>query len=79
MQERYLYMWIFRHGAHNWEGPGLLTAMKALDSLAEMTQATVWLPNKADAKHVVFAGIHVYIALIASFYGSGILFSCILL
>ncbi|KAH3844315.1 hypothetical protein DPMN_086573 [Dreissena polymorpha] len=45
-----------RHGAHNWEGPGLLTAMTALDSLSSMTRDCNWIQNKADSKHVVYAG-----------------------
>ncbi|XP_060576275.1 uncharacterized protein LOC132733629 [Ruditapes philippinarum] len=45
-----------RHGAHNWEGPGLLTAISALESLEEMTSAADWIVNKADSKRVVYAG-----------------------
>ena len=28
---------LYRHGAHNWEGPGTLTAMTALDKLQEVS------------------------------------------
>lgn len=49
---------IYRHGAHNWEGPGLLTAVTALESLEEMTNEADWMINKADSKHVVFAGMN---------------------
>ncbi|XP_052766387.1 uncharacterized protein LOC128207480 isoform X2 [Mya arenaria] len=45
-----------RHGAHNWEGPGLLTAISALGSLEALTQGDDWLTNKADSRHVLFAG-----------------------
>ncbi|XP_022094674.1 uncharacterized secreted protein ARB_06907-like [Acanthaster planci] len=45
-----------RHGAHNWEGPGALTAMTALEVLQKLSQDTSWIPNKADAHHVFFAG-----------------------
>ncbi|XP_078000966.1 uncharacterized protein LOC144453526 [Glandiceps talaboti] len=45
-----------RHGAHNWEGPGALTSMTALERLQELTHQTPWLPNKASAHHVIFAG-----------------------
>ncbi|PAA77347.1 hypothetical protein BOX15_Mlig010965g3, partial [Macrostomum lignano] len=42
-----------RHGAHNWEGPGALTAMRAVEVLAEV--ATVELPA-ADPDRLVFLG-----------------------
>ncbi|XP_038066251.1 uncharacterized secreted protein ARB_06907-like [Patiria miniata] len=45
-----------RHGAHNWEGPGALTAMTALEILQKLTQDSAWIPNKADAQRVIFAG-----------------------
>ena len=45
-----------RHGAHNWEGPGLLTALTALETLGQITSNADWLTNKADAQHVIFAG-----------------------
>lgn len=50
--------WCFccRHGAHNWEGPGLLTAMTALESLADLTAKAVWIQNKADNRHIIYAG-----------------------
>ena len=47
---------IYRHGAHNWEGPGALTAMTALDFLSERTQSTPWLTSKANKEYVIFAG-----------------------
>lgn len=52
-------MWVLaptRHGAHNWEGPGELTAMTALKSLAHLTRESSWIRSKADPDHVVFAG-----------------------
>ncbi|XP_059150060.1 uncharacterized protein LOC131936940 [Physella acuta] len=52
-------MWLLaptRHGAHNWEGPGALTAMSALTSLSDMTKASTWLETTADPTHVLFAG-----------------------
>ena len=52
-------LWVLaptRHGAHNWEGPGELTAVTALQRLAELTINTPWIESKADANHVVFAG-----------------------
>ena len=45
-----------RHGAHNWEGPGELTAMMALRSLAKLTKDAPWIGPQADANQVVFAG-----------------------
>ena len=45
-----------RHGAHNWEGPGLLTALTSLETLGQITSSADWLINKADAQHVIFAG-----------------------
>ena len=45
-----------RHGAHNWEGPGALTAMTALEALAELTQNKPWLPQQASSQHVIYAG-----------------------
>ncbi|XP_060070908.1 uncharacterized protein LOC132550832 [Ylistrum balloti] len=45
-----------RHGAHNWEGPGSLTAMTALDRLASLTQSSDWISEKADSSSVLFAG-----------------------
>ena len=52
-------MWILaptRHGAHNWEGPGELTAMTSLQKLAELTRKHDWINTKANGKAVVFAG-----------------------
>ncbi len=51
-----LFYSCFRHGAHNWEGPGALTAMAALDYLAQTTRSLDWIPNKANEKYVIFAG-----------------------
>lgn len=45
-----------RHGAHNWEGPGELTAMTALRSFAKLTKDAPWIGPQADEDHVVFAG-----------------------
>ena len=45
-----------RFGAHNWEGPGELTAMEALKHLAVLTKNTPWLGKPADDNAVVFAG-----------------------
>ena len=47
---------VLRHGAHNWEGPGVLTALTALERLGEITKAADWIANKADTQHVIFAG-----------------------
>lgn len=52
-------LWILaptRHGAHNWEGPGDLTAMTSLKRLAEFTLEHDWIMAKANDKAVVFAG-----------------------
>ncbi|XP_072030612.1 uncharacterized protein [Amphiura filiformis] len=45
-----------RHGAHNWEGPGALTPMTALETLQKITEEMSWIPNKADSRRVIFAG-----------------------
>ncbi|XP_070577207.1 uncharacterized protein [Ptychodera flava] len=45
-----------RHGAHNWEGPGALTSITALDMLKKLSQEASWLQSKASAHHVIFAG-----------------------
>ncbi|OWF46589.1 uncharacterized secreted protein ARB_06907-like [Mizuhopecten yessoensis] len=45
-----------RHGAHNWEGPGSLTAIAALDRLVSLTQSCEWITEKADNSRVLFAG-----------------------
>ncbi|XP_014674933.1 PREDICTED: uncharacterized protein LOC106815023 [Priapulus caudatus] len=45
-----------RHGAHNWEGPGMLTAVTALSALADLTARHAWIEQKASAHRVVFAG-----------------------
>ncbi|CAG2189140.1 unnamed protein product [Mytilus edulis] len=45
-----------RHGAHNWEGPGVLTAMTALDTLSKLTEDYSWLTMKADQERVIFTG-----------------------
>ena len=49
---------LFRHGAHNWEGPGALTAMTALEVLSRLTHNHPWIERAADAQHVLFEGIH---------------------
>lgn len=46
-----------RHGAHNWEGPGEVTSMTALNNLARLTNASQkWLGKSADPDVVIFAG-----------------------
>ncbi|KAJ8046062.1 hypothetical protein HOLleu_09229 [Holothuria leucospilota] len=49
-----------RHGAHNWEGPGSLTAMTALQKLHEYTHQVhsfSWFEDKkASKEEVIFAG-----------------------
>jgi len=45
-----------RHGAHNWEGPGALTALRALRALAQLTAIHTWLQRKSSPDFVVFAG-----------------------
>ncbi|XP_078345602.1 uncharacterized protein LOC144631097 isoform X1 [Oculina patagonica] len=53
------HLWLVaptRHGAHNWEGPGELTAMMALRSFAKFTKDAPWIGPQADEDRVVFAG-----------------------
>ena len=53
------HLWLVaptRHGAHNWEGPGELTAMTALRSLARYTREVPWIAVQANEDFVVFAG-----------------------
>ncbi|XP_032222386.1 uncharacterized secreted protein ARB_06907 isoform X1 [Nematostella vectensis] len=53
------HLWVLaptRHGAHNWEGPGELTAVTALSRLAELTNQASWVENKASDRHIVIAG-----------------------
>nr|XP_054758103.1 uncharacterized protein LOC129264279 [Lytechinus pictus] len=45
-----------RHGAHNWEGPGTLTSMTALQRLHQMMSEIAWMPNKPLTDQVIFAG-----------------------
>ena len=45
-----------RHGAHNWEGPGALTAMTALSRFCDLVSQHDWLQDKASCDHVIFAG-----------------------
>jgi len=48
---------MYRHGAHNWEGPGALTALTALRSLAQLTDLHhSWLQRKSSPDFVIFAG-----------------------
>ncbi|CAG5121151.1 unnamed protein product [Candidula unifasciata] len=52
-------MWLLaptRHGAHNWEGPGAMTAISALQALSSMTLASEWFSVRADSDKVLFAG-----------------------
>ncbi|XP_055880964.1 uncharacterized protein LOC106057948 [Biomphalaria glabrata] len=54
-----LKMWLLaptRHGAHNWEGPGALTALAAIQALHQMSQGSSWLEMKTDPNKVLFAG-----------------------
>jgi len=46
----------YRHGAHNWEGPGALTALTAVRMLAQLTAGHSWLHCKSSTDFVVFAG-----------------------
>ncbi|KAJ8309431.1 hypothetical protein KUTeg_014305 [Tegillarca granosa] len=45
-----------RHGAHNWEGPGALTAMTAVDHLVTLSDSCTWISNKADPQSLIYAG-----------------------
>ena len=57
----------FRFGAHNWEGPGALTAMSAMFEFEHIVESCDWLSTKVDSSHVIFAGeysILVYIFVI---------------
>ncbi|XP_030854704.1 uncharacterized secreted protein ARB_06907 [Strongylocentrotus purpuratus] len=45
-----------RHGAHNWEGPGTLTSITALESLHQLMSEVTWMPNKPMTDLVIFAG-----------------------
>ena len=45
-----------RHGAHNWEGVGALSALTAVDSLARLTHSHSWLQRKSSPHFVLFAG-----------------------
>lgn len=45
-----------RFGAHNWEGPGALTAMSALQALSTMTLTSECFPVGANPNKVLFAG-----------------------
>ncbi|KAH9509120.1 hypothetical protein Btru_049103 [Bulinus truncatus] len=52
-------MWLLaptRHGAHNWEGPGAMTAMTALQALRDLTQNSSWFEMSSDPSKVLFAG-----------------------
>jgi len=51
-------LWVVycRHGAHNWEGPGALTALTAVYTLAQLTARHSWLHCKSSPDFVVFAG-----------------------
>ena len=46
----------FRHGAHNWEGPGALTALTALEQLVDVIKPLDWLADKPSSDHVILAG-----------------------
>ena len=46
-----------RHGAHNWEGPGELTALSAVKELSLLTSKSLGYFSKcANSDLVVFAG-----------------------
>ena len=45
-----------RHGAHNWEQIGRLSATRAVDALAAMPRGALALPVAMDATRVLFAG-----------------------
>ncbi|XP_061173973.1 uncharacterized protein LOC133183060 [Saccostrea echinata] len=45
-----------RHGAHNWEGPGALTALSALFSLGDLIKRHNWISQKIDPNRVIYAG-----------------------
>ncbi|XP_074660573.1 uncharacterized protein LOC141913023 isoform X2 [Tubulanus polymorphus] len=45
-----------RHGAHNWEGPGALTAMSAANALETLTGHADFIKDKATRKAIIFAG-----------------------
>ncbi|KAK3093303.1 hypothetical protein FSP39_013879 [Pinctada imbricata] len=46
-----------RHGAHNWEGPGALTALQSLDALYKMVEDSDDIFKvKVDTNKVVYAG-----------------------
>lgn len=54
------HLWLLaptRHGAHNWEGPGELTAMTALRSLAKLTKDAPWIGPQADVTMWSLLGI----------------------
>ena len=55
--ERYWVVAPTRHGAHNWEGGGRMSAMSALDSLARMARDGL-LPSTApiDSQRVLYTG-----------------------
>ena len=53
------HLWLLaptRHGAHNWEGPGELTAMMALKSLGKLIKDAPWISPQADVDCIIFAG-----------------------
>ena len=53
------HLWLLapsRHGAHNWEGPGELTAMTALRSFGKLIKDAPWIGPQADVDRVIFAG-----------------------
>jgi len=51
------YACMYRHGAHNWEGPGALTALTAVRRLAHLTHFhSYWLQRNSSPHFVVFTG-----------------------
>ena len=48
-----------RHGAHNWEGPGLLTALTAHKQLSQITNRLAWITeHRSTPNFAVIAGIY---------------------
>ncbi|CAD5122884.1 DgyrCDS11284 [Dimorphilus gyrociliatus] len=45
-----------RHGAHNWEGPGSLTALTSLSEFEKLIKTLDFIHDKASSEHVIYAG-----------------------
>lgn len=51
------YLFLCRHGAHNWEGPGALTALTALKQLSMLTSQNEWIKQQQSSPNfAVIAG-----------------------